>query len=237
MVKGKVQWNSSSNREDPKLKEILLFKTPTLHHLKTYPMLPVREATPWPSTRSTSENLFKARKDWLSSPLHLHLTVKTEAPPQVAAIPYAVVMPKEAVEKVLMGTALPHLQEWGGTWRGRLELCNRQKRTAKEWVPTKHSVPPVTKHSVQIQSFNVPDRYSEQIRLRREWEEKMECLNEKYNLDYYSSLEYDSNFELEHKYEMLIWTFLLIYWKESREPVSEWHLNFFHEHFSFNNMT
>ena len=43
------------------------------------------------------------------------------------------------------------------------------------------------------QTYDVPDRYSEQIRLRREWDEKMECLNEKYNLDYYSSSESDSN--------------------------------------------
>ena len=34
----------------------------------------------------------------------------------------------------------------------------------------------------------------------------MECLNEKYGLDYYSSLESDSDFELEHKYETLLWT-------------------------------
>ena len=33
---------------------------------------------------------------------------------------------------------------------------------------------------------------------------KMEHLNEKHNLDYYSSSEYDSDFEPEHKYEALI---------------------------------
>ena len=38
------------------------------------------------------------------------------------------------------------------------------------------------------QTYDVPDRYSEQIRLRREWDEKMEHLNAKLNLDYYSSL-------------------------------------------------
>ena len=35
-----------------------------------------------------------------------------------------------------------------------------------------------------LQSFDVPDRYSEQIRLRKEWNKKMECLNEKYGLDF-----------------------------------------------------
>ena len=48
------------------------------------------------------------------------------------------------------------------------------------------------------------DWYAEQICQRREWEEKMERLNEKYNLDYYSSLELDLDFELDHKYETLV---------------------------------
>ena len=57
------------------------------------------------------------------------------------------------------------------------------------------------------QSFDVPDRYTEQIHLRREWEEKMERLNEKYGLDYFSDSELDSewgegeNYQYEHKYE------------------------------------
>ena len=58
------------------------------------------------------------------------------------------------------------------------------------------------------QLFDIPDRYAEQIKLRKEWEERIERLNEKYNLDYYSSSESDTNSEpdyrYEHKYETLI---------------------------------
>ena len=54
------------------------------------------------------------------------------------------------------------------------------------------------------QTYDVPDWYSRQVRLRREWDKKMEHLNEKYNLDYYSSSESNSIFEPEHKYETLI---------------------------------
>ena len=61
------------------------------------------------------------------------------------------------------------------------------------------------------QSYNFPDRYTEQIRLRRELDEKMECLNEKYHLDCYSSLESKSDFEPEHKYETLIRTLYSFY--------------------------
>ena len=38
--------------------------------------------------------------------------------------------------------------------------------TKDNWVPQKQPT--------QTQSFDVPDQYSEQIHLRREWEEKME---------------------------------------------------------------
>ena len=58
------------------------------------------------------------------------------------------------------------------------------------------------------QSFDIPDRYAEQIKLRKEWEERIERLNKKYNLDYYSSSESDSDpepdYRYKHKYETLI---------------------------------
>ena len=54
---------------------------------------------------------------------------------------------------------------------------------------------PQTPQPTQTQSFDVPDRYTEQIHLRREWEEKMERLNEKYGLDYFSDSELDSEFD------------------------------------------
>ena len=60
------------------------------------------------------------------------------------------------------------------------------------------------------QTFNVPDRYSDQIRLCREWEEKMERLNEKCGLDCFSDSELDfkshkgADYRYEHKYETLI---------------------------------
>ena len=94
-----------------------------------------------------------------------------------------------------MRTSLPHLQkkeEEEGTedWNGdRLENQQRNHNPQNPQHP---------------QTYDVPDRYSEQIRLRREWDEKMEHLNEKCNLDYYSSSESNSDFEPEHKYEMLI---------------------------------
>ena len=54
------------------------------------------------------------------------------------------------------------------------------------------------------QFFDIPDQYAEQIGQRREWEEKMEKLNDKYGPDYYSSSESESDWEKEPKYETLV---------------------------------
>ena len=56
----------------------------------------------------------------------------------------------------------------------------------------------------QSQSFDIPNHYVEQVHERKEWEEKMERLNDKYGLDYYTSSESESDWEEEPKYETLI---------------------------------
>ena len=43
------------------------------------------------------------------------------------------------------------------------------------------------------QSFDIPDHYAEKTCLRKEWNEKMERLNDKYGLDYYLSSESESD--------------------------------------------
>ena len=69
---------------------------------------------------------------------------------------------------------------------------------------------PQSPQPTQTQSFNVPDHYVEQIQLRRELEEKMEHLKEKYRLDCFSDSELNSesdegeNYRCKHKYETLI---------------------------------
>ena len=59
------------------------------------------------------------------------------------------------------------------------------------------------------QTFDVPDRYADQLRLHREWD-KMERIINKYGLDCFSDSEVDSRsdegekYRYEHKYETLI---------------------------------
>ena len=80
--------------------------------LEDIPNAPVRQGTPWPSTGSASENLFETRKDWPVPPTPAP-TVKTEAPPQVAAIHHVMVMPKQVAEKC--------------TWEPHCPICNNEE--------------------------------------------------------------------------------------------------------------
>ena len=94
------------------------------------------------------------------------------------------------------------------TWGLHCPICIKEEEEGKEdWNGDRQRDQPKNYHPQNAQnpqSYDVPDRYSEQIRLKIEWDEKIECLNDKYGLDCYSSLESNSDFELEHKYETLI---------------------------------
>ena len=91
-----------------------------------------------------------------------------------------------------MGTALPICAKKESTedWNG-----DRQEDQQKTHYPQSPWHP---------QAYDIPDRLSQEIKLEKEWNEKVKCLNKKYSLDYYSSSESDSDIEPEHKYETLI---------------------------------
>ena len=116
-----------------------------------------------------------------------------------------------------MGTKLSHLQKHRkrlGWQTSKAIPANQQKHsntryTAEEYLTnTKHkaksgSEPSVhsrlsdttNPQSTQTLSFNVLDRYTEQICIRRQWEEKMERLNEKYGLNCFSDSKLDSELD------------------------------------------
>ena len=78
----------------------------------------------WPNAGSTSEKLFETRKEWPIPPASTATpisTIKTEDPPQVAAVPHAMLIPKQATEKCSWGLHCPiwkneeeHEEDWDG---------------------------------------------------------------------------------------------------------------------------
>ena len=121
---------------------------------------------------------------------------KTEVQPREAAIPHALVLNKPqnnrpAEEECRWGLHCPICTKEEGMegWNG-----NRQENQQRNHCPQSPQCP---------QAYDIPDR-SQQFMLEKEWNEKMEHLNSKYNLDCYSSSKSDSDFEPEHKYETLV---------------------------------
>ena len=144
-------------------------------------------------------------------------TIKMGDPPQVAAIPCATVMPMQATGKCSWGLHCPickneeeHEDDWDSDMQNqsRIHLQNTQcPQPQNKQHPESQNFQHCQPQNSQ-QSFDIPNRHAEQIHLRKEWEEKIERLNKKYNLYYYSSSESDTDSEpdyrYEHKYETLI---------------------------------
>ena len=183
-------------------------KGSNLPPLEDIPNAPVRQGTPWPSTGSASKNLFETRKDWPIPPTPTPTsapTLNTEAPTQVVVIPHVMVMPKQVAEKCSWGLHCPickneeeHEEDWDSDIQREQPRMCPQNTQCPQVQDIQFPQPQNTQHP---QLFDVPDRCSEQTQLRREWEEKIEWFNEKYNLDYYFSSESDSKPEPEHRYE------------------------------------
>ena len=93
-----------------------------------------------------------------------------------------------------MGTTLPHLHK---THPNPKAECSDDKQDNLQ----RNYYPQIPQYSP---SYDIPDRFSQQLKLEREWNERMEQLNDKFNLYYYSCSESDSESESEHKYETLI---------------------------------
>ena len=146
-------------------------------------------------------NLFDARVSWPTS-LNDTPTVKMEKaeekiPPRVAAIPCAMVnKPHQSKAEEMCG------------WGLHCPICTESTLNPK--VESSHDKQDnlqrnyYTKNPQYSLSYDIPDMFSQQLKLEREWNDRMEHLNDKYSLDYYSSSESNSECESKHKYIYLI---------------------------------
>ena len=155
-----------------------------------------------------SGNLFELRKYWPIPPTNNTMTATNPKLP-------IKIEPQEPNQQTSSTTApIPEQCRWGPNcpicknveedWDGKHEkhfqqtnkniqmLDTQQKNTQNPQCTQDYQIPQ-NPQPTQTQSFDVLDRYAEQICLRREWEEKMERLNEKYGLDCFS----DSELELD----------------------------------------
>ena len=134
--------------------------------LEDIPSAPVRQGTPWPNAGLASENLFKTRKDWTIPPTPVPTpapTIKTEEQSKIAAIPSAMVIPKQATEKCSWGPHCPickneeeHGEEdWDGDLHNQPRMCPQKlsappAQATATATATKLSAPPVTEQPAII---------------------------------------------------------------------------------------
>ena len=118
--------------------------------LEDIPSAPIRQGTPWPNAGSVKENLFETRKDWPIPPTPT-ATIKTEEQPKIAAIPHAMVFPKQATEKCSWGQHCP--------------ICASDEEHGEEdWDGTKQNLPRMQPYNVQCpQQLNIQHSESQNI--------------------------------------------------------------------------
>ena len=175
--------------------------------------IPTHAGTPWPEAGKMSGNLFKLRKDWPIPPATTSKPpIKIEPQTQEQATPSAAIASK--AERCGWGLNCPicenNKEDWDGDHQKQFQQnvpSTQPQSTQHPQTRNTHCPQPQNFQHSQSQTFDVPDRYSDQIRLHKEWEEKMEKLNDKYGLDYFSDSKLDSKsdrgeeYRYENKYE------------------------------------
>ena len=165
-----------------------------------------REDTPWPNTMPASTNFFVARASWpippneTSTPIFIKMEKAEErTPPKIAAIPCMMVNkpPQNKAEEMCgWGLHCPICKK--STPNIMAENSEDWNRNRQDQLERNYCLP-----SPQYSpSYDILDRLSQHYKTEKDRKERLEFLNDKYNLDYYSSS--DSNSESEHKYETLI---------------------------------
>ena len=149
----------------------------------------VREDTPWPSTGKMLGNLFEER-NWVLPKDYLAIEDKKED---------ATIAKPPPIEESKMGEQTSSQKEEKCGWGPDCPFCKAQKKDGKD-----QQQKPLPKPQAKR-----PDTLSI-TKMRQQWEEEMERLNTKYNLDCFSDSELDSEsdedewYQYEHGYETLI---------------------------------
>ena len=193
-------------------------------------------STPWPEAGKMSRNLFELRKDWpipptnnTASATNPKLPIKVEPQEQDQPTPCATAPKPEQCRWGPNCLICKNAEEdWDGEHQKQFQQTNTNIQTQdtqqkNSFQTQKHEAISGPEPSVCTRLSGTtklpahPDtvlrcsgQICELIHLRREWEEKMEKLNKKYGLHYFSDSELDSeldegkNYRYEHKYETLI---------------------------------
>ena len=164
------------------------------------PSVPVRESTPWPGTGKMSGNLFDDR-NWLIPQNYLPSKDKEENATGITS-------PRPPIKENEPKTNEQSSEKCA--WGPDCPFCNSQEK-GKEEGKTQQELKTSPQPKLQKPQARQPKTLNlNKTRAKQQWEEEMERLNEKYNLDCFSSSELDSEsdegeqYHYEHGYETFI---------------------------------
>ena len=169
-----------------------------------------RDDTPGPNTMPASTNLFVAKASWPIPPnmdeVPMPTFGKTEkadakTPPKQAAIPHTLILNKlqnsKSVEEAcgcpICTQSTPKAEDSEEDWDGERQRNRKEDQTERNYYPPSPQYFP---------SYSFPDRLSHHYKMEKDRNAGLEFLNDKYNLDYYSGSDSDSN--SKHEYETLV---------------------------------
>ena len=162
------------------------------------PSVPVQQSTPWSGAGKMSENLFQDR-NWLLPPNYLEN--KTENEPKAMT---NITSPKPHIKEEESNKNEQPTEKCG--WGLGCPFCKSQEWKEDQGKEQQQKLSPNAKQqAVRPKTLNLNISKAKQ-----QWEEEMERLDSKYNLDCYSDSELDSEsdegeqYHYEHGYETLI---------------------------------
>ena len=178
--------------------------------------------TPWPEAGKMLGNLFETRKDWLLPSNYIDDTKSTaniiSPKPPIKVEPKTEGQPSTSpkAEKCGGGPNCPFCknqeEDWDGDHQKQLQMqLQPQQKIQMTQVQCPQTMSYQNPQSLQKFDWKTPDgRYPSHLKLFKQWEEEMERLNAKYNLDCFSESELDAEsnegeqYKYEHGYKTLI---------------------------------
>ena len=162
------------------------------------PSVPVQESTSWSGTGKMSENLFQDR-NWLFPPNYLKNKTKNE--PKATT---NITSPKTQIKEEESNKNEQPTEKCG--WGLGCPFCKSQEQKEDQGKEQQQKLSPNAKQQAarpKTLTLNIS-------KAKQQWEDEMERLNSKYNLDCYSNSELDlesdkgEQYRYEHDYEILI---------------------------------
>ena len=166
------------------------------------PSIPVHESTPWPGTGKMSGNLFEDR-NWLLPPNYLDNCKENKTENELKAMTN-VTSPKPQIKEEESKTGEQPTEKC--SWGPGCPFCKSQEQKEEQGKMHPQKLSPKAKQ----QATRPKTLHLNMTKAKQQWEEEMEKLNSKYDLDCYSNSELDSESDkgeqycYEHGYEMLI---------------------------------